>query len=222
MRKRKWQTVFFILLIIVCSFIYLRIHHLYFTPEEVLYACERGLRSGPSEEIIFQFDLEDGGKVLVGRQEDGIFVVPAERSHGFLWQMQSGSYVEGFVPYEDGWTGSLTYGGNYLGICQDEDVSEVSFIIGNWPERSWKEYICPVELIEGELIFIGKEEIFKGEEYDEMEDQIVYTEGRDADGQVLYWEGDDGLAKSLRSGNFMPDKVAVTKQYITVPATEEN
>ena len=47
MRKRKWQTVLYIFLIILLSGFYIHMHELYFSPEDVFYACERGLRSGP-------------------------------------------------------------------------------------------------------------------------------------------------------------------------------
>lgn len=195
--KRKWQTAVFILLIGILSFLYLRLNDLFFRPEEVFWACERGLRSGPSEEIIFSFDLQEGGFALVGRQKEGLFVVPVERSHLFLWRMKQGK-VDGFLDCGDTLGGYLTYDGNFLGLCQEKEIVEISLIFGNWEKMNWKEYVYPVE---GELIFIEGEQIFRDEGVDEMEYDISYIEGRNAEGEVVYRVGDEDLAEALRNGN---------------------
>ena len=95
MRKRKWQTLIYFVLIFVLFYLHIYVQQMYFSPEDVFYACERGLRSGPSKEIILEFEGDDGAKVLVGRQEEGLFVVPVEKTHLFFWRMQSGG-VDGF------------------------------------------------------------------------------------------------------------------------------
>lgn len=208
MRKRKWQTVVFILLIVMLSFAYLRINHLYFTAEEVFYACERGLRYTPSEEIAFTFERKNGGKVLVGRKEDRLFVVPAERSHIFFWRMSSGEGIDVSYRCEFPLDGYFTYDWNYLGLCQDAHITEISLMIGSRAEKNWREYTFPVQ--EG-IVFIKAEQIF-GEEGLDMredgtlftEDSILYTEGRNAAGEVVYWSGDDAVAEALRKGDRRP------------------
>ncbi len=215
MRKRKWQTVLYIVLIFVLFQFHMLVTQRYFTPEEVFYACERGLRSGPSKEIILKHELEDGSLMLVGRQEEGLFVVPAERTEFFLWRMASGG-IDGFFECDKPLNGYLTYDGHYLGLCLDEDIEEMSFVLGKHLELNWREYIYPVK---NELIFIDTEQIWGNEEWD-FEDYIIYTEGRDAEGNVIYQDGNADLAESLRKGNTRPSKPVITKRYITVPNVE--
>lgn len=122
MRKRKWQTLLYIFLIFVLFYIHMIVQQMYLSPEDAFYACERGLRYPPSEEIVLEFEGDDGATVLVGRQEDGLFVVPVEKTHFFLWRMQSGG-VEGFFKCDKPLNGYQTYNGNYLGLCQDEEIT---------------------------------------------------------------------------------------------------
>ena len=217
MRKRKWQTVLYIFLIFVLSYFYILMNQLYFSPEDAFYACERGLRYPPSKEIMLEFDTEDGGKVLVGRQEEGLFVVPVEKTHFFFWRRQSGG-VDGYQKMKKPLDGYLTYDGSFLGMCQDESITEMSLIFGNWEDRNWKEFVYPVE--EG-LIYIecGKE--LQEEGFDlVMRDNFAYMEGRTADGEVVCWDGEDGLARALRGGHFTPEAKKVTKPYPVAPNVE--
>ena len=151
MRKRKWQTLIYIFLIFVLSCFYIHMHQLYFSPEEAFYACERGLRSGPSKEIVLQYELEDGSLMLVGRQEEGLFVVPVEKTLFFLWRMRSGG-VDGFFKCDKPLNGYQTYDGNYLGLCLDENITEFSILVGNYADRQWEELISP--------LFFGAEKLF--------------------------------------------------------------
>jgi hypothetical protein len=215
MRKRKWQTVLYLFLIFVLSGFYIHMHQLYFSPEDVFYACERGLHSGPSEKIVLQHELEDGGLMLVGRQDDGLFVVPVEKTHFFLWRMKGGR-VDGFIKCDKPLNGYLTYDGHYLGLSLDEKITEMSFILGNHPDLSWREYVCPVA---DELVFIEAEQIW-GDAEQNTDDYIVYTEGRNVSGEVIYQDGETALAESLRKGNIRPSDPVVQKQYITVSNVE--
>lgn len=177
MRKRKRQLMLYLLLIPLLGAFYIQSHRLYFSPEEVFYACERGLHYPPSEEILLEFEAE-GKTVLVGRQEDGIFVVPAVRS-GFLWRMASGG-VDGFFACEEALQGYITYGGYYLGLCTDERIAAVSVIA---EDLDTKERLKFDVSIEDGLLFaetdINRERAF-----------IAYTEGRNAAGELLYQYGD--------------------------------
>ena len=206
MRKRKWQTVLYIFLIFVLSCFYIHMHQLYFSPEDAFYACERGLRYPPSEEIVLEFEGDDGATVLVGRQEDGLFVVPVEKTHFFLWRMQSGG-VEGFFKCDKPLNVYLTYGGNLLGMCQDEDITEASVIVGRIEELNWTETTFPVE--KG-LIYMEESDIFHGVAFDPTRDYVLYAEGRNAAGEVLCWEGDEDVAEYLRTGNIRSSRIKNT------------
>lgn len=209
MRKRKWQTLLYLTLIFILSAFYIHVNHLYFSPEDVFYACERGLRSGPSEEIVLQHELEDGSLMLVGRQKEGLFVVPVERTHLFLWRMKSGG-IDGFFACDKPLNGYQTYDGNYLGFCSDENIMEFSLLVGNYQDRNWEELVYPVE---GELIFVQPDLNWD-------DNYIVYTEGRDADGNILYKDGEEGLMNAIRKGTYTYGKMEVTKSFVTAPNVE--
>lgn len=186
MRKRKRQLALYLLLIPLLGAFYIQTQHLYFSPEEVFYACERGLHYPPSEEILLEFEAE-GRTILVGRQEEGLFVVPTVRS-GFLWRM-AGGQVDGFFACDEPLQGYITYGGYYLGLCTDERITEVSVIAEDLDVKEWQEFTSSVE--EGLLFMetnINRERSF-----------IAYTEGRDAAGDILYQYGDSELAEEMRT-----------------------
>ena len=197
MRKRKWQTVIFILLIVALSFVYIRMNNLFFHPEEVFWGCEKGLKSGPSEEIILQYEEEDGSLVMVGRQKDGVFVVPAEKTHLIFWKLKDGD-VDGKYACEGDVDGYLNNEGKILGLCRNPEIVEVSFIVGNWPDLTWQELVAAPD--EDGFIFLETD-------YLAPEDYVIYWEGRSVDGEVLYSYGDDSLANSLRKGNIRSSKM---------------
>lgn len=214
MRKRKWQTIVFILLIGLLSFTYIRLNKLFFSPEEVFYACERGLRSGPSEEIIREFVQEDGGLLLIGRQKEGLFVASAEKHLGVFWRMKNDG-VHGYFPVEKEFDGYLMQDGKYIGLCLNPEITEIRCIAGSYSEQNWQEYSCQV----GEDGFFFCETGLDGtENYDVYYD--VYEEGRNADGEVLYTMGDGGLAESFRSGSFALKEREATKPFFTAPTIE--
>lgn len=210
MRKRKWQTVIFILLIVVLSFVYMRMNNLFLHPEDVFWGCERGLKSGPSEEIVLQYEQNDGSFVLVGRQENGIFVVPVEKTHFFFWKLKNGD-VDGKYACEGDVDGYLNSDGKILGLSKNPDITEVSFIVGNWADLNWQEVIGVPEK-DG---FICLDTEYLG-----PENHVIYCEGRDANGEVLYFAGDDDLAASLRKGNIRSSKPVVTRSFVTAAEAE--
>lgn len=177
MRKRKRQTAIFLILSILLALFYWNTHPLYFSPEEVFSACERGLHYPPSEEILLQFEAE-GKRVLVGRQEDGLFVVPAVRE-GPFWRMPSGM-IDGFFSSKEPVAGYMTYGGYYLGLCTEENITTVSIIAENTEEKQWREYSGIVE----DGIFLIETDIAREKSF------VAYIEGRNAAGEILYQYGD--------------------------------
>lgn len=210
MWKRKWQTVIFILLIVALSFVYIRMNNLFLHSEEVFWGCERGLKSGPSKEIVLQYERSDGSFVLVGRQEDGVFVVPVEKTHFFFWKLKNGD-VDGKYVCEGDVDGYLNNDGKILGLNKNPDIVEVSFIVGNWADLNWQEMIGVPE----EDGFICLDTGYLG-----PENHVIYCEGRGVDGEILYFAGDDDLAASLRKGNIRPSKPVVTKNFVTAAEAE--
>lgn len=179
--KRKRELLFYIVLLLGLSCFYIQQKHLYFSLEDVFYACERGLRSGPSEEILLQYDLAEGGVMVVGRQEEGLFAVPAEKTHLFFWRMKSGA-VDGAFPIEDGSIkGYIMREGKFIGLSRCPDVTEVSFVAEDWEKEKWKKFDCAV----GEKGFLLCETGMNG-----WDSTVVYLEGRNAEGEVIFVSGD--------------------------------
>ena len=50
--KRIRQCILFLLVLILCGGLWVRSNRLYFSPEAAFHGVERGLRYGPSEEIL--------------------------------------------------------------------------------------------------------------------------------------------------------------------------
>ena len=100
--------------------------------------------------------------------------------------------VDGKYTCEGDIDGYLNNEGKILGLCKNPEITEVSFIVGNWPDLTWQEYIA-----------VPKDDGFICLETDYLapDDNVIYWEGRSADGEVLYSYGDDSLANSLRKGN---------------------
>lgn len=84
--KRGKQIVLFLLVLILCGGYAFWASDLHLSPKGAMEAEERGLRYGPSEEILLTYEKENGGQVLVGRWEKGLSVVCAEPKWGMFWK----------------------------------------------------------------------------------------------------------------------------------------
>lgn len=206
MRKRKRQLVLYLILIFLLSLFYMQTQQMYPSSEKVFYACERGLRYPKSEEIVLEFEAEEK-MVVVGRQEDGLFVVPVVR-RGLFWQMASGG-VDGFFACENPVNGYRTYGGKYLGLCLEEEIAEVSILLedrdGGWREVSGS--------VTDGLIFLDAK-IENGKEF------VVYTEGRNENGEICYQEGETEKMEAFRRGEDFTSPKQATVFYPAVPIQE--
>ena len=215
MKKRKRQIVLQLILIVGFSVFYFYANGLYFSPEDVFYACERGLRGDISEEIVLEHKLDNGDLMLVGKQKDGLFVMSVERTHLFLWRMGDG--YSGFSPCDKPLNGNLTLDENYLGFCQDETITEMSILVGNFEDEQWEEEVYPVE--KG-LIFIERD-AEKPDQAGGEHDFVAYTEGRNAKGEVVFKDGEEGWMEAIRKGNWrVGERERVTKPFITAPAAK--
>lgn len=64
--KRIKQCVVFLLVLILCGGLWVMSNRLYFSPEAAFHGAERGLRYGPSEEILLTYPRGDGSQIYVG------------------------------------------------------------------------------------------------------------------------------------------------------------
>lgn len=84
--KRGKQIFLFLLILILCGGYAFWRSGLHLSPEAAMAAEEKGLRYGPSEEILLTYEKENGSQVLVGRWEKGLSVVCAEPKWGIFWK----------------------------------------------------------------------------------------------------------------------------------------
>lgn len=89
--SRKKETIIFIVIILVLGF--WRFgggQQLYFSPEKVMYACEKGLHYGPSEKVLLKKQMGNRA-IVIGKLNDGISVVHSKRSLLGMWKLGEGS-----------------------------------------------------------------------------------------------------------------------------------
>lgn len=64
---------------------------LYFTPEQVMAANERGLHYGPSRQILLEYDGPENTRLLIGKVDDRtLSVIPTQRAWMVFWKLRSG------------------------------------------------------------------------------------------------------------------------------------
>ena len=94
--KRIKQCVVFLLVLILCGGLWVMSNRLYFSPEAAFHGAERGLRYGPSEEILLTYPRGDGSQIYVGKWNNGLSVIPVEPYLGLFWRMSTDVDVEGY------------------------------------------------------------------------------------------------------------------------------
>lgn len=64
---------------------------LYFTPEQVMAANERGLHYGPSQQMLLEYDGPDHTRLLISKIDDQtLSVIPTQRTWLLFWSLKSG------------------------------------------------------------------------------------------------------------------------------------
>ena len=95
--KRLRHTVLSLLviaLVLTVAFLY---HGLYFTPQAVMDATERGLHYGPSQQMLLEYDGPKGTRLLIGKVDDyTLSVIPVQRTWLVFWTLKSGG-VTGYL-----------------------------------------------------------------------------------------------------------------------------
>lgn len=174
--KRKKQTILFLVLILGFSVFLIRFWGLFWDREELFYACERGALCGPSEEIIYEEERADGSVLMMGRQEEALYLLSAEPFLGIFWKYQNGG-DNGYFPLPEEIDGYLLSDGRYLGLCRVPEVTEVEIFFGVWRDR--KAETITLEVKEGGLLYA-----------DTGLDGLAFLDwclrGKNAAGEVIY------------------------------------
>ncbi len=204
--KRKKQTIFFLVMILVFSVCYVRLRNIYFSPQQVFEQHLRGLGYAPVEEILLERELPDGTVYLVGKRED-IFSSIITEKKGFFWKYKSG--MSGYqISEEEKFKGYIEGNGFYLGHCTDPEITEIYLLAGNYADWRFFEYTIPVD--EDGFFFWET-----GLDIDNQQD--IYVEGRNASGEAVVKKGEEGIARQVWEGITAAERPQLTKPFVTAP-----
>ena len=143
--KRIKQCVVFLLVLILCGGLWVRSNRLYFSPEAAFHGAERGLRYGPSEEILLTYPRGDGSQIYVGKWNNGLSVIPVEPYLGLFWRMSTDVDVEGYHSMYGDVDARLTKESVLVGLSLLPEVTEVTCLFYSMEDEV--EDLKPVEEI---------------------------------------------------------------------------
>lgn len=186
--SRGKQTIIFIIIALVLMAFRAGIsRNKYLSPEDVMYACERGLHYGPSEKVL-KTVIQGKNALVIGKCDEGLSSVRATKGLLF-WNLDydgSGTAVEGLCSTDtiDAWYDekfNLVYG-----ISMIDGVKSVTVIMGEGETELF-----------GLKMDVDKDGFFYGtpENYKYKEDEwpyALYISGSDKDGNLLYESGLEG------------------------------
>ena len=124
--KRIRQCMLFLLVLVLCGGLWIRSNRLYFSPEAAFHGAERGLRYGPSEEILLTYPSGDGSQIYVGKWNNGLSVIPVEQYLRLFWRMSTGVSVEGYHTLYGDVDAMLTEENMLVGLSLLPEVTEVT------------------------------------------------------------------------------------------------
>lgn len=201
--KRIRQCMLFLLVLVLCGGLWIRSNRLYFSPEAAFHGAERGLRYGPSEEILLTYPRGDGSQIYVGKWNKGLSVIPVEPYLGLFWRMSTNVPVEGYhILYEDV-DAMLTEENMLVGLSLLPEVTEVNCLFYSMEDEV--EDLKPVEEISlpvAENGFFHEKMDFPQEKSDMF--YVGYVEGRTETGEVVYRNGQDEDGKYYDAEGHQP------------------
>ena len=102
------------------------------TQERLFYDCERGLRYGPSEEIVFTWAGEGKG-LVAGRCGEGFSLVEMRRRLGLFWGLDMS--VTGYRDLDEA-VNVFSYRSLLLAQVTDGDITRVRVVLEDGRERT--------------------------------------------------------------------------------------
>lgn len=201
--KRIRQCMMFLLVLVLCGGLWIRSNRLYFSPEAAFHGAERGLRYGPSEEILLTYPRGDGSQIYVGKWNNGLSVIPVEQYLGLFWRMSTGVSVEGYRTLYGNVDAMLTEENMLVGLSLLPEVTEVTCLFYSMEDEV--EDLKPVEEITlpvAENGFFHEKMDFPQEKADMF--YVGYIEGRTETGEVVYRNGQDEDGKYYDAEGHQP------------------
>lgn len=206
--KRIRQCILFLLVLVLCGGLWVRSNRLYFSPEAAFHGAERGLRYGPSEEILLTYPRGDGSQIYVGKWNNGLSVIPVEQYLGLFWRMSNGVSVEGYSTLYGDVDAMLTEENMLVGLSLLPEVTEVTCLFYSMADEV--EDLKPVK----EITLPVAENGFFHEKMDFPQANpgmfyVGYVEGRTETGEVVYRNGQDEDGKYYDAEGHQPQVSSV-------------
>lgn len=206
--KRIRQCILFLLVLVLCGGLWVRSNRLYFSPEAAFHGAERGLRYGPSEEILLTYPRGDGSQIYVGKWNNGLSVIPVEQYLGLFWRMSNGVSVEGYRTLYGDVDAMLTEENMLVGLSLLPEVTEVTCLFYSMADEV--EDLKPVK----EITLPVAENGFFHEKMDFPQANsgmfyVGYVEGRTETGEVVYRNGQDKDGKYYDAEGHQPQVSSV-------------
>lgn len=206
--KRIRQCILFLLVLVLCGGLWVRSNRLYFSPEAAFHGAERGLRYGPSEEILLTYPRGDGSQIYVGKWNNGLSVIPVEQYLGLFWRMSNGVSVEGYSTLYGDVDAMLTEENMLVGLSLLPEVTEVTCLFYSMADEV--EDLKPVK----EITLPVAENGFFHEKMDFPQANpgmfyVGYVEGRTETGEVVYRNGQDKDGKYYDAEGHQPQVSSV-------------
>ena len=201
--KRIRQCMLFLLVLVLCGGLWIRSNRLYFSPEAAFHGAERGLRYGPSEEILLTYPRGDGSQIYVGKWNNGLSMIPVEQYLGLFWRMSTNVPVEGYRTLYGNVDAMLTEENMLVGLSLLPEVTEVTCLFYSMEDEV--EDLKPVEEITlpvAENGFFHEKMDFPQEKADMF--YVGYIEGRTETGEVVYRNGQDEDGKYYDAEGHQP------------------
>ena len=130
--KRAKQTGLCLAVVAALLFLCYWITGYRLTQERLFYDCERGLRYGPSEEIVFTWQGEGKG-LVAGRCGEGFSMVEMRRVWGIFWYLDGA--VTGYRDLDEP-VNTFTYHSLFLAQVTDENITQVRVVLEDGREQT--------------------------------------------------------------------------------------
>ncbi len=186
--KRGKQIFLFLLILSLCGGSAFWTNNLHLSPEAAMEAEERGLRYGPSKEILLTYEKENGSQVLVGRWEKGLSVVCAEPQWGIFWK--STDLTNGnmhCLPMEEPVEAFLTEENYIVGLSELPEATEVTCKLFSYDEIQREPVFVKALTMEiEENGFFYGETSLPVEEATEYGYTIGYVEAKGQTGETIF------------------------------------
>lgn len=189
--KRGKQIILFLLLLFLCGGYAFWRSGLHLSPKAAMEAEERGLRYGPSAEILLTYEKEDGKWIYVGQWEKGLSVICLEREWGFFWKAASTEEIyTRCLPMEEPIEALFIGESRIVGISNLPEVENVLCYLNGYNEKLHENiFLQEIVMDTAENGFFSAEvELPESVNWEDV--QIGYLEGRTENGDVVFQEGE--------------------------------